>query len=121
MTNKMTKKDWFTALMNVVENSNVENKEDMKAFINHEIELLNRKRKTTSTPIQEENAKIKETIKTVLSESEKPMTIGDMMKDARLEAYGNQKLTALVRQLKLADEVVRTEIKRRAYFSLKEE
>lgn len=47
MTNKkMTKRDYFNGLLGVIENhkDSIENYEDFKAFIEREIELLNKKR-----------------------------------------------------------------------------
>jgi len=64
MTNKkMTKRDYFNGLLGVIENhkDSIENYEDFKAFIEREIELLNKKRSNSKpTKTQIENEKIKE-------------------------------------------------------------
>ena len=122
MTEKrMTKRDWFVALAEIVEASDYADKEGAKAFIEHEVELLTRKSgKSGMTKTQKENVNICETIKTVLTEVAKPVTISELMADERLAAYSNQKLSALVRQLVKAGEVVRTEDKRKAYFAIAE-
>ena len=58
MTNKITKKEFFGMLEMVVESSNVANKEELKAFVKREIELLNKKaesRKAGTTKKAKEN------------------------------------------------------------------
>jgi hypothetical protein len=71
-------------------------------FCNHQIELLDsRKSSTSKTPTkkQKENASIKATILDVLSEAGHAMTITEMLRDERLSAYSNQRMSALLRQL----------------------
>ena len=72
------------------------------------------------TPTQVENQGHKEAILTALAAGEK-MTITDLMKAVpELGELSNQRVSAIVRQLTLSGEVVRTEDKRKAYFSLAE-
>lgn len=74
-------------------------------------------RKPTAT--QTENVGFKSAIVEYLSQCDEPQTIGDIMKGC--EAVGeltNQRVSAIVRQLKEDGTVVREEIKRKAYFSL---
>ena len=60
----------------------------------------------------------KEAILNALSSGEK-MTITDLMKAVpELGELSNQRVSAIVRQLTLSGEVVRTEDKRKAFFSL---
>ena len=122
MTEKrMTKKDWFEVLAGIVEASAYERKDEALAFIDHEVNMLNRKTtKSGPSKTQQENAEIRETIKQVMADFGKPVQIADLMTDERLEMYSGQKLNALVAQLKHNNEVVRTEIKKKAYFSLVE-
>ena len=68
------------------------------------------------TPTQMENQGHKEAILNALSSGEK-MTITDLMKP-ELGELSNQRVSAIVRQLTLSGEVVRTEDKRKAFFSL---
>lgn len=130
--NKITKKDNFATVRAIVENSNVENKADILAFIDHEVELLDKKSgKSKATPTQAANAVTLNIIKEVLSGLDKPATITELLTDARLQSYTettkdgdkviamtNQKLSSLVKKLVDAGEVVRTEEKKKAYFSL---
>lgn len=70
---------------------------------------------------QTENAGIKNAILDSM-EIGKAYTISDMMKEFTcLADLTNQKVSALVRQLCDNETVVRTEIKRKAYFTLKSE
>ena len=116
MEKKMTKKEYFAVLAEVVANSDMENKDGALAFIAHEVELLEKKSaKSGQTKTQKENVGIMETISEVLADMGKPVTITELMKDERLSAYSNQKLSALVRQM---PNVVKTTEKKKSYFSL---
>ena len=129
---KITKKDNFATVIAIVEASKAENKADLLAFLNHEVELLDKKAgKTKATPTHAANAVILDVIKEVLGGLDKPVTITELLTDARLQSYTettkdgdkviamtNQKLSSLVKKLVDAKEVVRTEEKKKAYFSL---
>ena len=72
-------------------------------------------RKPTAT--QTENAGLKVAILDAMEEG-KQYTITDLMKSVpELADLSNQRVSAIVRQLKDEGEVVREEIKRKAYFS----
>lgn len=120
MTNKkMTKKNWFEELKNVVSASEYENKEEALKFLDREIELLNKKSsKNSITKTQKENVEVVKKIKAALGTFEKAVTITELQKTEELSEYSNQKLSALLKQMVTAGEVVRTEEKKRAYFSL---
>lgn len=110
-TNKMTKKDYFK--MAIAETSNAE----LIAFFNHEIELLEKKnasgtRKETAT--QKANADLKNQILEVMASGTR-YTISEICKLVGIES--NQKVSALVRQLKMDNLVIRTEEKGKAYFT----
>lgn len=86
-------------------------------FIDHEIELLEKKSANGTkklTADQKANEVIKENILTAM-ESGRAYTVSELMKDVGIES--NQKMSALLRQLVLAHKVVRTEDKRKAYFT----
>ena len=52
----MTKKEMFAMVIAVVNGSEVENKEEMLGFLNHEVELLEKKNsKSGQTKTQKEN------------------------------------------------------------------
>ena len=114
MANKITKKEMFTMIK-----AQVKDNAEMVAFIDHEIELLNKKasnKKATKT--QEANVGIKSTILAVL-EGNKSMTVTEMQgASAELGELSNQKVSVLVRQLVEAGEVVKTINKKVSRFSL---
>ena len=114
MANKITKKEMFTMIK-----AQVKDNAEMVAFIDHEIELLDKKasnKKATKT--QEANVGIKSTILAVL-EGSKSMTVTEMQgASAELGELSNQKVSALVRQLVEAGEVVKTIDKKVSRFSL---
>ena len=113
----MTKKEMFNHIAQI----NAEDSE-IVAFCEHEIELLNRKSGSSHKPTktQMENEGYKSAILEILAENDIPMTISEMMTDSRLDGLKNQRVSALVTQLKKAEFVIRTEDKKKAYFSLAE-
>lgn len=118
---KMTKKMYFEALENeVIEKGffydGKDITEDMLAFLSHEIDLLVKKSsKSTMTATQKANIELKDTIREVLRDMGKAVTISELMADARLAGLSNQKISANINRM--AD-VVRTKEKKTAYFSL---
>lgn len=122
MTNKkMTKRDYFNGLLGVIENhkDSIENYEDFKAFIEREIELLNKKRSNSKpTKTQIENEKIKEKILEVLTDVNEVMTISELITADGLENYSNQKLSVLCHQLVNEHKVVNTKVKKVSYFKI---
>lgn len=115
MTNKMTKVEMFNAIK-AVEGIT----QDMVDFIDHEIELLQKKsanKKATKT--QEENVEIKAVIKSVLTSE--GATVTDIQgRSEVLSALSNQRVSALLRQMIEAGEVVKSTDKKKSYFALAE-
>lgn len=122
MTNKkMTKRDYFNGLLGVIENhkDNIENYEEFKAFIEREIELLNKKRSNSKpTKTQIENEKIKEKILIAFEKIDEPVTITELAKMDVLTEYSNQKLSVLCHQLVDEHKVVNTKVKKVSYFKI---
>ena len=120
-TTKMTKKDYFKALLAIEE---VNANSAMVNFINHEIELLekkNGKRKPTKT--QEENEIIKELILDKMAENVNQLfTATEIMKaiqpNIEVVELTNQKVSALIRQLIEVNLVKRIVDKRKTYFQI---
>lgn len=122
MTNKkMTKRDYFNGLLGVIENhkDSIENYEEFKAFIEREIELLNKKRSNSKpTKMQIENEKIKEKILIAFEKIDEPVTITELAKMDGLTEYSNQKLSVLCHQLVDEHKVVNTKVKKVSYFKI---
>ena len=118
MTKKMTKRDYYNALLNIAE---VKANGEMVKFIEHELELLAKKNSSEKKPtaVQIANEGIKSVILETLAENGKMMTISEMQKaSAELGELSNQRISALVRQLMNDEKVVRVEEKRKAYFKI---
>lgn len=119
MTKKITKKEMFAQIM-----ANYALTDEEKAFIQHEIELLEKKntRKDGSkamTATQKANEVLKARIVEILSKAEKPMSVSEIAKsDSELAELSGQKVSAIITLLKNDGIVKRVEIKRKAYFKL---
>ena len=115
-TKKMTKRDYFNAIM-----SKYPLTADEKAFVEHELELLEKKNSSEKKPTAQQTAN--EGIKTAILEGMKPnrlYTITEIQKEIpECAELSNQRVSALMRQM-VGNEIVRTEDKRKAYFSLAE-
>ena len=115
MTKKVTKREMFNAIKAV---SEVANNEEMVAFIDHEIELLDKKASKSGKPTatQEANENLKIVVLDNLSESE-GKTVSDLIKSVdALSELSNQKVSAILR-LMIADGTVRKGIdKKKALF-----
>ena len=114
---KMTKKDYFNTLRSIPA---VQADPALVEFIDHELELLAKKNTADKKPTaqQEANAVIKQNVLTVLADGEK-RTVSDLLKMVPdlPDTMTNQRMSAIVRQMVDAGEVIRTEDKRKAYFS----
>jgi len=114
MAKKLTKTEMFNKIKAQLTDA------DEIAFIDHEIELVAKKNAAKSdkpTKKQEANANIKDELYAAMEDG-KPYTIGDMLKEFEcLADLSNQKVSALVRQLKEDGKVERSEVKRVAYFT----
>lgn len=132
---KATKIEKLELLATIIEGSALEraDKDVLFDFIGNEIRLLTEKSKKSSG-----GSKVNDGIATlvlqVLAEHENAITVAEMLEDDRLQNYAEgegdkvkiikmsgQKLSAIVSKLKKEGKVIRTEIKKRAYFSLPDE
>ena len=112
MTNKMT---YVKALEIAIENVDGEVKEKLEALKASIAKKNNAERKPTAT--QTANAGFKVAILEAMEDGKK-YTITDLMKSVGAIAdLSNQRVSAIVRQMVESGDVVREEIKRKAYFS----
>ena len=114
---KITKREKFEMLLAM---ESVKGNEMLVEFIEHEIELLARKNGSEKKPTAQQtaNAEIQKAILEGM-ESGKRYTITDLIKEIPACAeLTNQRVSALVRQLKQDGLVTRKEEKGKAYFSL---
>ncbi len=116
---KPTKRDRFNALLNI---DAVKNDADLVAFIEHEIELLDKKNtaERKPTPKQVENAGFKSEILAYMKQGTL-YTSADLTKSvpALVEAgISANRVTAMLTQLVNDGAVVKTVDKRKSYYSL---
>ena len=114
---KLTKKEKFAMLLEL---SEVKANSLLVEFINHELELLNRKSggQKKLTPTQVANESFKEAILAGMKEN-RLYTITELQKEIPAVAsaeLSNQRVSSLVKALKVDGLVERTEEKGKAYF-----
>lgn len=118
MTNsKMTQKDYFNEIIALAKNNG---RNDLVIFAEGRIAQLEKKAGSKkSTKTQAENKGIKDTIRAALGSVNKAVTVTELQElDKTLGALSNQRVSALLRQMVEADEVVKTVEKKKSYFSL---
>ena len=116
-TKKVTKKDNFAKVLSYIPATEVE----LVEFIKKEIDALERKSNTKSKAEKEkqaQNEELKNTLLRVLGSLDEPVSVTQLMEYEEFTGLSNQKISALLRQMKLEGTVVRTEEKKKAYFSL---
>ena len=131
---RLTKRDFFTAILSKVDmdatydiskgDATIKvSGADVAGFLNHELELLDRKntvdKKPTATQVANEG--IKADIKAFLDTHKgEKFTVSALMKSVPAIAdASNQKVSSLVRQMVLDGQADRIEDKRKAYFTAK--
>ena len=122
-TIKVTKKDNFNAILAILATAETANKDALIEFINHEIELLDKKAnssKSKPSKTQAENDGIKTAIVKAFENAETALTITEFQTkfSSKFAEYSNQKLSALFKQLVDAGILEKTVIKKKSYFSL---
>ena len=101
-------------------NSTVENKDELVAFIDKEVELLNKRnasRAGKQTKKQAENEVLVEKVYDVLVDLEVASTIADIQDaDEELAELSGQKISALLKKLVDGGRVVKSYEKKKAYY-----
>lgn len=120
---KVTKREYFAQLREVVADN-----PELVAFIDHEVELLNKKNSGNSqTKTQKENAVIAEMLVEELAKAGKPITITDLMNESEViqnyvlengNRLTNQKISAIFKQLGETNRIVKVTDKKKSYFSV---
>jgi len=122
MANKITKKDNFKAIIEVLK---AQGKDNLVEVMEHEIELIEKKRASGKmTKTQEINETIKDLIIAEMTRIDRPVTITELINESAeiAEAVNgsNQKASALMTQLKNANRVVRIAEGKKATFKVAE-
>ena len=117
---KVTKKEMFGRLIKIVEGANVEDVDAIVEFLNHEIELVSKKR-SGQTKTQKANEGLIEVIYNAIAEAGKAVTVTELFGITKSdEITSAQKVSALVKKLVDAGRIARTEEKNKAYFTIAE-
>ena len=120
MANKNTKRDNFISIIEVLKGAE---RTDLVEVMEHEIELLDKKKASGNmTKTQVANEDIKALIVEELARLAKPVSITELISESAEVAEkcgnSNQKVSALMTQLKNAGAVVRTTEGKKALFSV---
>lgn len=123
MEKKMTKKEMFAQVIAMAQGEEVTvAMEEIVAFAEHEIELLNKKagsksKKESANDVK--NAQLMEVITGVLLNAEKPLTVSEIMAESEeLSELSNQKVSALMKKLFESGKVTKSTDKRKSVFSV---
>lgn len=114
MANKKTKREFFGEIRALVGDN-----AELVAFIDHELELLDKKATSKSNKVSTEHTELMETIKNELARIDRAVTITELQKESEtLADYSNQKLSAMLK--KLVDNGVVTKVvdKKKSYFKI---
>lgn len=112
----MTKREMFVAIRGLVSDN-----AEMVAFIDHEIELLNRKSSAERKPTknQVENEGFKAEIVAHLATADSPLTIKEMQAEIpSIAGLSNQRITHMLTDLVKSETLVKTYIKKVPYYSV---
>ena len=116
MANKKTKRDLFLEVREVVAGN-----EELVAFVDHELELLDKKASTKSTKVNDEQVALMDKIVNVLNEIGRSVTISELQKEnAEMAEYSNQKLSAMLKKLVDNKQVTKIVDKKKSYFTTAE-
>lgn len=112
----MTKKEMFAEIRNIVADN-----EEMVAFIDHEIELLERKSNSPKKPTktQIENDSFKAEIVAYLTEVDAPKTIKELQAEIpSISGLTNQRITHMLTDLVKAETLTKEYVKKTPYYSV---
>lgn len=117
---KVTKKENFGRLIEIVEGAGVEDRDALVEFLNHEIELVSKKR-NGQTKVQKANEGLVEVVFEAIAEAGKAVTATEVFEIVKNDEIASaQKVNALIKKLKDAGRVTRTEEKGKAFFTIAE-
>ena len=112
----MTKREMFAEIRNIVADN-----EEMVAFIDHEIELLERKSNSPKKPTktQIENDSFKAEIVAYLTEVDKPKTIKELQAEIpSISGLTNQRITHMLTDLVKAEILTKEYVKKTPNYSV---
>ena len=112
MANKKTKREFFGEIKEIVKGN-----AELVAFIDHELELLNKKTSAKSTKVNTEQVELMGKIVNALNKIGRSVTISELQKEnAEMAEYSNQKLSAMLKKLVDNKQVTKMVDKKKSYF-----
>ena len=116
MANKKTKREFFGEIREIVKENT-----ELVEFIDHELELLDKKTSAKSTKVNTEQVELMEKIVDALNEIGRSVTISELQKEnAEMAEYSNQKLSAMLKKLVDNKQVTKMIDKKKSYFMIAE-
>ena len=116
MSNKKTKREFFGEIREIVKENT-----ELVAFIDHELELLDKKTSAKSTKVNTEQVELMNKIINALNEIGRSVTISELQKEnAEMAEYSNQKLSAMLKKLVDNKQVTKMVDKKKSYFMVAE-
>ena len=116
MANKKTKREFFGEIREIVKENT-----ELVEFIDHELELLDKKTSAKSTKVNTEQVELMEKIVNALNEIGRSVTISELQKEnAEMAEYSNQKLSAMLKKLVDNKQVTKMVDKKKSYFMVAE-
>ena len=116
MANKKTKREFFGEIREIVKDNT-----ELVAFIDHELELLDKKTSAKSTKVNTEQVELMGKIVNALNKIGRSVTISELQKEnAEMAEYSNQKLSAMLKKLVDNKQVTKMIDKKKSYFMVAE-
>lgn len=112
MEKKITKKEYYEILKSIVEESEVENKEDLVAFIDKQVKTIENKASKAKEKAAEKKAEgdeLRAAVKSVLTTESQ--TIDEILRQIEGEDLSRAKVIARLTQLIKSEEAKREEVK----------
>lgn len=112
MANKKTKREFFGEIREIVKENT-----ELVEFIDHELELLDKKTSAKSTKVNTEQVELMGKIVNALNKIGRSVTISELQKEnAEMAEYSNQKLSAMLKKLVDNKQVTKMIDKKKSYF-----
>ena len=116
MANKKTKREFFGEIREIVKENT-----ELVEFIDHELELLDKKTSAKSTKVNTEQVELMGKIVNALNKIGRSVTISELQKEnAEMAEYSNQKLSAMLKKLVDNKQVKKMIDKKKSYFMVAE-
>lgn len=119
---KMTKREKFAIVREMLVASNHEQKDLLLEFVDHEVELLDKKSGGGSKPTakQKENLLLMEELYVALGEMTEAVTISEFQEKSasKVATLTNQKISSLLKKLVESGRVKKEVVKKKSYFSV---